>query len=146
MMESMQKVPKELAVKIGRRAVKCIAFSIVFLLLLQGASMVLVPRNDKAEDSTLNTVVFGYLGEPDHTLDVVMVGNSDLNNGISPVAMYRQYGITSFASGQPRQNPLTAWLRVKEALARQSPRVLVLEVDAMYRNPTKTIGRCLWIR
>lgn len=26
--------------------------------------MVLVPRNDKAEDSTLNTVVFGYLGEP----------------------------------------------------------------------------------
>ena len=135
MMESMQKVPKELAVKIGRRAVKCIAFSIVFLLLLQGASMVLVPRNDKAEDSTLNTVVFGYLGEPDHTLDVVMVGNSDLNNGISPVAMYRQYGITSFASGQPRQNPLTAWLRVKEALARQSPRVLVLEVDAMYRNP-----------
>ena len=104
----MQKVPKELAVKIGRRAVKCIAFSIVFLLLLQGASMVLVPRNDKAEDSTLNTVVFGYLGEPDHTLDVVMVGNSDLNNGISPVAMYRQYGITSFASGQPRQNPLTA--------------------------------------
>ena len=30
---------------------------------------------------------------------------------------------------------LTAWLRVKEALARQSPRVLVLEVDAMYRNP-----------
>ena len=62
MMESMQKVPKELAVKIGRRAVKCIAFSIVFLLLLQGASMVLVPRNDKAEDSTLNTVVFGYLG------------------------------------------------------------------------------------
>lgn len=124
-----------MAVKIGRRAVKCIAFSIVFLLLLQGASMVLVPRNDKAEDSTLNTVVFGYLGEPDHTLDVVMVGNSDLNNGISPVAMYRQYGITSFASGQPRQNPLTAWLRVKEALARQSPRVLVLEVDAMYRNP-----------
>ena len=25
--------------------------------------MVLVPRNDKAEDSTLNTVVFGYLGQ-----------------------------------------------------------------------------------
>lgn len=43
---------------------------------------------------------------------------------------------------------MTAWLRVKEALARQSPRVLVLEVDAMYRNPNmhKTIGRCLWIR
>lgn len=38
--------------------------------------MVLVPRNDKAEDSTLNTVVFGYLGEPDHTLDVVMVGTA----------------------------------------------------------------------
>lgn len=97
--------------------------------------MVLVPRNDKAEDSTLGTVVTGYLGEPDNTLDVVMVGNSDLNNGISPIDLYNQYGITSFASGQPRQNPLTAWLRVKEALSRQSPRVLVLEVDAMYRNP-----------
>ena len=125
----------ELVKKIIRRAVKCVCFALIFLLLLQLCSMVLVPRNDKAEDSTLNTVVFGYLGEPDHPLDVVMVGNSDLNNGISPVAMYRQYGITSFASGQPRQNPLTAWLRVKEALARQSPRVLVLEVDAMYRNP-----------
>ena len=59
----MQKVPKELAVKIGRRAVKCIAFSIVFLLLLQGASMVLVPRNDKAEDSTLNTVCLLYTSD-----------------------------------------------------------------------------------
>ena len=105
----------ELVKKIIRRAVKCVCFALIFLLLLQLCSMVLVPRNDKAEDSTLNTVVFGYLGEPDHTLDVVMVGNSDLNNGISPVAMYRQYGITSFASGQPR--------------------LLVLEVDAMYRNP-----------
>ena len=112
----------ELVKKIIRRAVKCVCFALIFLLLLQLCSMVLVPRNDKAEDSTLNTVVFGYLGEPDHTLDVVMVGNSDLNNGISPVAMYRQYGITSFASGQPRQNPLTAWLRVKEARPPISPR------------------------
>ena len=136
-----------MAVKIGRRAVKCIAFSIVFLLLLQGASMVLVPRNDKAEDSTLNTVVFGYLGEPDHTLDVVMVGNSDLNNGISPVAMYRQYGITSFASGQPRQNPLTAWLRVKEAPA-NLPASWCWKWMRCTATPTctKTIGRCLWIR
>lgn len=107
----------------------------IFLLLLQLCSMVLVPRNDKAEDSTLGTVVSGYLGEPDDTLDVVMVGNSDLNNGISPIELYNRYGITSFASGQPRQNPYTAWRRVREALSRQSPQVLVLEVDAMYRNP-----------
>ena len=52
----------ELVKKIIRRAVKCVCFALIFLLLLQLCSMVLVPRNDKAEDSTLNTVVFGYLG------------------------------------------------------------------------------------
>lgn len=125
----------DFAKKIIRRAVKCVCFSAIFLLLLQLCSMVLVPRNDKAEDSTLGTVVRGYLGEPDDTLDVVMVGNSDLNNGIAPIELYNQFGIASFASGQPRQTPYTAWRRVKEALSRQNPRVLVLEVDAMYRNP-----------
>lgn len=118
-----------------RRAVKCVCFSLIFLLILQVCSMILVPRNDKAEDASLGTIVSGYLGEPDHTLDVIMVGNSDLNNGISPMELYHRYGIASFASGQPRQTPFLAWRRVREALFRQSPRVLVLEVDGLYRDP-----------
>ena len=77
----------------------------------------------------------GYRLEEKDSLDVVLLGASEIYTAFSPALAYEQYGFTSYpyavASG-----PVTLWqTMLEDALAAQTPQLIVVEVNgAVYRD------------
>ena len=82
-----------------KRAIKAAAFLLVFIFLLNTASVILTPKVNKREDGSSEAIHFGYRGEPKDSLDIVMVGNSDLYNSVIPIDLYQNFGIAGYAGG-----------------------------------------------
>ena len=84
-----------------KRGLKAAAFLLIFAFLLNAASVILTPKVNKREDGSSEAIHFGYRGEPKDSLDIVMVGNSDLYTAIIPIELYQYFGIAGYAGGRP---------------------------------------------
>ena len=72
--------------------------------------------------------ITGFRMEKDHSLDVVFLGASDFYSGFSAPYAYERYGFTGYPV-TPSGCPVTYWkLFLEEALSRQSPQLIVVEV------------------
>ena len=76
----------------------------------------------------------------DETLphDVIFVGDCEVFSNISPVAMWREYGITSFVRGSAQQLIWQSYYLLEEMLAAETPRAVVFNVLSLkYNEPQK---------
>lgn len=118
-----------------KRAGKAVAFLFIFVFLLNTVSAVLTPKVNKREDGSSEAIHFGYRGEPKDSLDVVMVGNSDLYNSVTPIALYQEFGIAGYAGGRPYESALGAWRQSRDILRYQrKPKVLIFETDCLFQE------------
>ena len=80
----------------------------------------------------------GFYLEKPNTLDVVVMGSSEVYYGYFANEAYRNTGVTSYPYAFAH-NPVTFWkYELKEILRKQKPKVLVVEVNgAGYGNPPK---------
>lgn len=114
---------------------------VLFLLLsagsLLGLSQVVFPKEIKTTDMVDDSTVRGYRGEPQNSIDVFFVGNSDVYRGVSPMEMYAEHGVTGYVSGQPAISMRESRRLIEDMLKYQKPRVLVLEADALFASENK---------
>ena len=73
--------------------------------------------------------------EAKETIDVLVIGDSESYTSMSPMDLWSQTGITSFDCGQPGQRIQETCFLLKEALKTQSPKIVILETNAMFRDP-----------
>ena len=73
--------------------------------------------------------------EPKDTIDVLVIGDSESYTSISPMDLWIRTGATSFNCGQPGQRIQETRFLLKEALKTQSPKVVLLETNVMFRDP-----------
>lgn len=119
--------------------IKIASFALCFFLLVNVFSLVFMPKDgNKNVNGMVRYVTYGYRSEPKNSLDVVMVGNSDLYRAFSPMEMWQQNGITSYVCGSPLQTPEISYSLLKEIFFLHKPKVVVLEVDELFTssNPT----------
>jgi hypothetical protein len=64
------------------------------------------------------------------TLDAIFIGNSHVIYNINPVIIWHEQGIPSYAFAMGRQPLLNSYYNIKETLAWQNPKVIVLETYA----------------
>lgn len=76
--------------------------------------------------------------EDSDTLDVLFVGDSTVLNGVSPVNLWEQTGITSYNISYSLMKTREAYFDTKKVLETQSPKVIMLEaaflVDESKKN------------
>lgn len=121
---------------------KAAVFLLVFAFLLNAASVILTPKENKREDGSSEAIHMGYRGEPKDSLDVVMVGNSDLYNSVIPIALYQSYGIAGYAGGRPYESAEGAWRQSRDILRHhRQPKVLIFETDCLYQEEKKDAWR-----
>ena len=65
--------------------------------------------------------------EPEGQIDVINIGDSLSTSALSPVDLYRDYGITSYNLGQDMQTPVEGYFAILTALKKQPVRVVLLE-------------------
>lgn len=75
-----------------------------------------------------------FVNEPDNSLQVIGVGNSDLYSAFDPNYLWKEFGYTSNISAAPRQTPFDSYVTLKQMLNHQSPKVAVIEIDMIYTN------------
>ncbi len=104
----------------SRRAVRCIealAFLLIFVLLLAFVSDALRGR-DRPE----------FYSERKNSLDVLFLGSSHMLNGVSPMELWHRCGIASCNLSENGQLLPVTYYVLQDALDRQSPKLVVLDV------------------
>ena len=99
------------------------------MVLLVLLSMLFEPKNNSVKAGMHNRGASGILAEPDNTIDMVVVGNSEAYTSIIPMELWNNYGYTSYVCASPEQ-PLPLSVRlVGEAVKKQKPKIVMLEAS-----------------
>jgi hypothetical protein len=107
-----------------KQAVKAVAFIALLAVIIGVLSPVFTPAN----------ALGGISGEPDNSLDYLAIGDSECYTSVSPLDMWKDRGYAGYNCGVAAQRPQDAYYRLKKTLARQSPKVVLLETNMFYRR------------
>ncbi len=91
---------KYLKIKHISTPIKVIAFFLICALLLRVANYIAQPVWENAEYNP----TYGIYSEPENTVESLFIGTSHIRSGISPMELYKNYGICAYdisTSGQP---------------------------------------------
>jgi len=78
--------------------------------------------------------------EKENTIDVLVVGDSESYTSISPLELWGSYGFTSYDCGQSAQKIQETYYMLKTVLHNQSPKLVVLETNVLFRTQTGVSG------
>lgn len=79
----------------------------------------------------------GMYNEPENTIDIVMIGNSDMYNGVSTMKLWKDMGVTSYHIGTPVQTTWTAYYLLKDFFKTQKPKLALIDVDFVFEKENK---------
>ena len=114
--------------------IKIPAFAIVLLLLMQIVSRHLLPLT-----AAISENIYGFYSEPKNSLDMVMIGPSEVYTGYAPALAWEEYGLKScnLSIGAVPCNMYKSI--VTEIVKRQKPKLLLINASAFsYCNSNLT--------
>lgn len=117
-----------------KKYIHVVLFLTVLVAILYYSSMIFIPKNNLDGYGMRDISANGILGEKDETLDVLILGDSEAYSSFSPMEMYHRHGMTSYVcatSGQPLYYTKSL---LERTLKTQSPQVVVIETNAIFRN------------
>lgn len=116
---------------------KGILFLLVFALLLVGISALTeegVKRNAQNIQGR-NRPVAMLSAAPDHSLDVLVTGDSESYTSVSTMELWKDYGMAIYNCGQGAQRIQETYYLLKHALRNQKPELVIIETNALFRDP-----------
>lgn len=120
--------------KILRHIIRGLGFTAGLLLLLLLASFVLMPKGNGEGSGFLYRDARGIIAEPENTIDVLFLGDSEVYSTVSPMQLWEEQGITSYDCSTGGQRLFDTLALLKTALENQKPDLVVLETNATFRK------------
>lgn len=117
-----------------KHTVCSIAFVAGLVVLLLAISQIMVPKNNAKDDGMQDSSANGILSEPENTIDVLILGDSESHYSIIPLRIWEQHGITSYNCGTSAQTLYYSQEFLYKAFENQTPKVVILETDAIFRE------------
>lgn len=122
-------------IKLKRKgALRLTAAAVLLLALLYLCQLVLMPKyNAYMREGAL---VSEYYKQSGRNNDVIFLGDCEVYANFSPIALYENYGITSYIQGSPQQLVWQSYYLLEETLKYEKPEVVVFNTFAMrYSEP-----------
>lgn len=113
---------------------RCMMFALILCMILYYLSLVFVPKNNLDQAGMRDVSANGILSEKDNSIDVLVIGDSEAYSSIIPMEMYHKYGFTSYVLATPGQPLYYTKTLLDRTLKSQTPRVIILETNAIYRD------------
>lgn len=107
------------------------SFLAIFAILFAFVTQVLQDKRVEGEYNP-TTKVRGFYAEKKNTLDFVFLGSSQLYADIAPAVLFRDYGMTAYDFAANEQPLWISYYYMKEALRRQKPKAILLDVFTVY--------------
>jgi hypothetical protein len=108
--------------------------SATILVALVALSALFYPKDNRAEYGVHDQEANGVLGEPENSLDVLFLGDSECYCSFSPLQMFEDYGFASYNLGTHSQRMYYGNSLLHRATEHQKPRIVVLETDTLFRK------------
>lgn len=118
----------------GKKLLRILLFFAGFVILFACFNHVMAPKNATEDAGMHEAHAKGFLAEPENTLDVLILGNSEAYRGIAPLTIWEMYGITAYSCGTNDQILYQSEDYLVRALNVQSPQVVFLETDTIFRE------------
>lgn len=113
---------------------RVIAFFLIFGILTVYLSKIVEPKDNLEQYGMQNVSANGILSERKNSIDALFLGDSLAYSSISPMLMYERQGFTSYVCSTPAQPLYYTKNLLERTLKDQSPKVVVLEADAIFRD------------
>lgn len=119
-----------------RNSVICFAGKIIAVLLtvfvfINLLEPVFIPKYYGTWATT--AVMDGFYELENNSIDVIVLGSSQVMTAVSPMQLFDETGITSYNMGTEQQNLITSYYLLKEVLRYQKPKVVVLDVLFLHK-------------
>lgn len=115
-----------------------IAFFAILAVLLAAASHLLQPKNNTNKAGMMNPPADGILAEPENSIDVLILGNSQSYCSFIPMEIWKEQGITSYVCGVPLQMMYQSEGYLRRAFRTQSPKIVILETLTIFAEYSRT--------
>ena len=112
-----------------RTIIKLCCFGLIFTLLL-GITSQFLQVNSLADGIRVK----GFYMEPENSLDMVTIGASETYTSIAPGILWKEYGFTSYNYSVAGSPISIVKSQVKEILANQDPKVIVIEINGTLQD------------
>jgi len=114
-----------------KRLIKIFSAIFIFAVIFLALQRLLVPKYASAifEGALIQEY---YRSNFDH--DVVFIGDCEVYANFSPIAMWDEFGVTSFIRGSPQQLIWQSYYLLRDTLRFETPKVVVFNVLAMQYN------------
>ena len=107
-------------------------FLLLLFLLLALLSRYFLPKGNTLEDGIQEPELYAFLGEPENSLEAVVLGDSIPLSSFIPAYLWRDYGIPSYVCAATAQKPSDGYFLLKRFFRTQSPQVVLYETDQLY--------------
>ena len=122
--------------------IKCIVFLLIGAVLFAGINRMFTPRwNYPVFAGNATDTVATFYAQDKNTDDVIFFGTSHVECGISPMEIYKTYGISSYNLATRGQPPAVSYYLLVDAVKTQKPQVVMMDVSGMFRNNDDALWR-----
>lgn len=115
---------------------RCVLFFVILILMLYGLSQIVNVLVKSGSDliQSRNKSIAGIQNEKEDSVDVLVLGDSESYTSVSTVKLWNQYGTAAYIGGQAGQNIQETYYMLRTALQNQSPKIVVLETNVLFRE------------
>lgn len=121
---------------------KAALFLLILFVLLSGMSrMMLAFAAANTDMPRIRNQIYAELaGEKMNTIQVLILGDSETYTSVSPMDLWAGHGISSFVCGQSGQKIQESYYMLKKALKTQTPSLILMETNVLYREESFVSG------
>ena len=124
-----------------KTALRFILFCVIFMVILMLLSKVFVPKDNQKSAGMEAVQSNGILGEPDNTMDYLVVGDSETYSSITPMEIWRQYGYAGYVCGTGGQHLYDTERFLAQAFLKRMPCIGRLPMKRFLSPSWKSIFR-----
>lgn len=114
---------------------KIAVFCLILILCLEILSQLSLILN-RDPDLMENADPWCIMEEPEHTIDMIAIGNSNVRSGIIPMQLWKDYGLTSYSWGEGAVRVYDVKQHLIKIFQKHSPGLVVLEASCFFRDTT----------
>ena len=117
--------------KNGKKILTVLVSAAVLCMAFAGLQRLVMP---KYADGILEGAFIREYYDETTPHDVIMVGDCEVYENFSPVALWRDYGITSYIRGSAQQLIWQSYYLLEDTLKYEKPKVVVYNVQSLVHN------------